>query len=278
MALDLGLMVHDRDSSPRKGGGEHFPSVSILCKAPVMNNVIIWDIETVPDLRGYAAANGMSAATDEEVREAIGDKFPKHIYHSIVCIGALVAHRDNGVWIVDALGARHVGDRTEKQLISAFVDRIAELSPQLITFNGNSFDLPVLRYRAMINKVSAPGLSARTYFNRYSEDALDLCDALSSFSSQGKATLHEICKVMGLPGKPDSIDGGEVHRYFQDGKIQEIADYCETDIVNTYRVWLRYELFRGRLAPNDFEASEQGLAGFIKAKEETKPHLICMAG
>jgi predicted PolB exonuclease-like 3'-5' exonuclease len=50
---------------------------------------------------------------------------------------------------------------------------------------------------------------------------------------QGKATLHEISKVLGLPGKPESIDGGEVHRYFQDGKIQEIADYCETDIVNT---------------------------------------------
>ena len=242
------------------------------------NSIIVWDLETVPDLRGYAAANGMSASTDDEVREAIGDKFPKHIYHSIVCIGALVAHCDNGAWVVDALGAPHVGDRTEKQLITAFVDKIAEFSPQLITFNGNSFDLPVLRYRAMINKVSAPGLSARPYFNRYTEDALDLCDALSSFSSQGKATLHEISKVLGLPGKPDSIDGGEVHRYFRDGKIQEIADYCETDIVNTYRVWLRYELFRGRLSPNDFEASEQGLAAFLKGKEDAKPHLIGMAG
>ena len=81
-----------------------------------------------------------------------------------------------------------------------------------------------------------------------------------------------------MPGKPDSIDGGEVHRYFQDGKIQDIADYCETDIVNTYRVWLRYELFRGRLSLNDFEASEQGLAAFLKGKEEMKPHLRGMAG
>ncbi len=244
-----------------------------------MSTVIVWDIETVPDLRGYAAANGMgAAATDDEVREAIGEKFSKHIYHSIVCIGALVAHREQGVWTVDALGAPHVGDRSEKQLIAAFVDKIGELSPQLITFNGNSFDLPVLRYRAMINKVPAPGLSARSYFNRYTDDALDLCDVLSSFSSQGKATLHEICKVMELPGKPDSIDGGEVARYFREGKIQKIADYCETDIVNTYRVWLRYELFRGRLARAEFEASEQGLAAFLKAKEETKPHLIGMAG
>ncbi|MGO9546797.1 MAG: 3'-5' exonuclease [Rhodomicrobium sp.] len=236
-------------------------------------NVVVWDIETVPDLRGFAAANGLSDKTEAEVLEALGDKFPKHIYHSIVCIGALVAHREQGAWVVDALGAPHIGERTEKQLISAFADKIAELSPQLVTFNGNSFDLPVLRYRAMINAVSAPGLSARAYFNRYTEDALDLCDVLSSFGSQAKATLNEICKVMGLPGKPDNIDGSEVHRYFREGKIKEIADYCETDIVNTYRVWLRYELFRGRLGQNEYEASERGLAEFVKAKETSKRHL-----
>ncbi len=239
-------------------------------------NVIVWDIETVPDLPGFAAANGLSGKTEAEVLEAIGDKFPKHIYHSIVCIGALVAHREQGAWIVDALGAPHIGERTEKQLISAFADKIAELSPQLVTFNGNSFDLPVLRYRAMINAVSAPGLSARPYFNRYTEDALDLCDVLSSFGSQAKASLNELSKIMGLPGKPDSIDGSEVHQYFREGRIKEIADYCETDIVNTHRVWLRYELFRGRLGESEYEASERSLAEFVKAKEGSKPHLSGM--
>jgi predicted PolB exonuclease-like 3'-5' exonuclease len=61
---------------------------------------------------------------------------------------------------------------------------------------------------------------------------------------------------MGLPGKPDSIDGSEVHRYFREGRIQEIADYCESDIVSTYRLWLRHELFRGRLSDAGFQASE----------------------
>ena len=55
-------------------------------------SVIVWDLETVPDLRGFAAANDLVGKSDVEVREAIGDKFPKHIYHSIVCIGALIAH------------------------------------------------------------------------------------------------------------------------------------------------------------------------------------------
>jgi hypothetical protein len=67
-------------------------------------------------------------------------------------IGALVAHREEcGWWTVDALGAPHVGERSEKELISSFVDKIAALSPQLVTFNGSFFDLPVLRYRAMVH-------------------------------------------------------------------------------------------------------------------------------
>ena len=235
--------------------------------------VVVWDLETVPDLIGFAAANDLAGKSDHEVRQVLGSKFPKHIYHSIACIGALVAHRDHDRWQVDALGAPHVGERTEKQLISAFVDKIAELRPQLVTFNGSSFDLPVLRYRAMINEVSAPGLSFRPYFNRYTEDALDLCDVLSSFAPHTKASLNELSRIMGLPGKPDGIDGAEVERYFREGKIKEIAEYCETDVVNTYRVWLRYELFIGRLSEKSFESSEQDLGEFIEARAEKKQHL-----
>lgn len=239
-----------------------------------MNSVIIWDIETVPDLKGFAAANGHDGKAEDEIRAAIGDKFPKHIFHSIICIGALVAHWDEGRWMVDALGAPHVGERSENALISTFVDRIAELSPQLVTFNGSSFDLPVLRYRAMVHGVAAPGLSLRAYFHRYTDDAIDLCDVLSSFSSQGRATLHELSRVMGLPGKPDGISGAEVEQYYRDGRLREIAEYCESDVVNTYRVWLRYELFRGRLSHAEFHASEACLSDFIKARGTTKPYLV----
>jgi 3'-5' exonuclease len=162
------------------------------------NHLIVWDLETVPDLRGFAAANGHDGKSDLEIREAMGDKFPKHIYHSIICIGALVARRDNAHWEMTALGAPHIGERSEKELIIGFVNRIAELSPQLVTFNGSGFDLPVLRYRAMVHAIPAVGLTQRPYFHRYSDDAIDLCDVLSSYSSQAKVSLHELCKVMGL--------------------------------------------------------------------------------
>jgi hypothetical protein len=101
-----------------------------------MPNVIVWDIETIPDISGFAAANNLLGKSAEEVRAAMGDKFPKHIYHSIVCIGALIAHQDGDHWVVEALGAPHVGERSEGELIASFVDRIAELKPQLVTFNG----------------------------------------------------------------------------------------------------------------------------------------------
>src|SRR5215831_3164600 len=225
------------------------------------------------NVKGFAAANGHDGKSDVEIRDAMGDKFPKHIYHSIICIGALVAHQESGGWVIDALGAPNISERSEKALISSFVDRIAELAPQLVTFNGSSFDLPVLRYRAMVNGVAAPGLSMRQYFNRYTEDAIDLCDVLSSFSPQGKATLHELCRVMGLPGKPDGISGGDVEKYYREGQIREIADYCESDVVNTYRVWLRYELFRGRLMNPAYQASEINLTEFIRLHSNTKAHL-----
>jgi predicted PolB exonuclease-like 3'-5' exonuclease len=238
-----------------------------------MSHVIVWDIETVPDLAGFAAAKGLEGKNDADVRTELGEKFPKHIYHSIICIGALVAHRENEHWEVDALGCPNIGDRTEKELISSFVAKIAELTPQIVTFNGSSFDLPVLRYRAMVNGVSAPGLASRPYFNRYTEDAVDLCDLLSSFSPHTKAGLHELSRVMGLPGKPIGMDGSEVEKYFGEGRIKEIADYCESDVVNTYRVWLRYELFRGRLSDESFQASEANLHEFIRTRGNAKPHL-----
>jgi hypothetical protein len=93
-------------------------------------SVIVWDIETVPDLKGFAAANGLTGKSDDEIPAAMDDKSPKHIYHSIICIGALVAHQDKGSWIFDARGAPYVSERSEKDLISSFVDRVTELLAQ----------------------------------------------------------------------------------------------------------------------------------------------------
>ena len=81
---------------------------------------------------------------------------------------------------------------------------------------------------------------------------------------------------MGLPGKPDGMTGAEVEKYYRDGHIREIAEYCKSDVLNTYRVWLRYELFRGQLSAAEFQASEANLADFVKARGHMKPHLTTL--
>ena len=223
------------------------------------HDIIVWDLETIPDIEGFAKANGLVGKSPTEIRLAMGDDFPKLIYHSIVCIGALVATRTDKGYEVLALGASHIGQRTERELVESFVQTIEQLTPRMVTFNGCSFDLPVLRYRAMIHEISAPGLDDRSYFHRYADNNVDICDVLSSFSYGGKAKLDELSRIMGLPGKTEGIDGSQVEAYCNTGRIQEIADYCQSDVINTYRLWLRYELFRGNLDRETFRASEERL-------------------
>ena len=123
--------------------------------------------------------------------------------------------------------------------------------------------MALIRYRAMIHEVFAPGMHNRAYYHRYTEDNVDLCDVLSSFNFGAKVKLDELSRIMGLPGKPDAIDGSQVETYFNAGRIQEIADYCKSDVINTYRLWLRHELFRGRLDQNQFEYSERDVTRVV---------------
>lgn len=242
-----------------------------------LSSVLVWDLETVPDLDAVRRIHGAAEASDAEAGELLGGAFPKLPLHKIVCIGALLAERTPHGFSVTALGAPHIGQRAEARLISDFAAKIQETKPQLIGFNGHGFDLPVKRYRAMVNYVSAPGLICRNYFNRYSDECLDLCDALASFDGRGKLKLDDLCRVLGLPGKPKDTDGSCVAELVAAGRIQDVANYCETDVVNTYRVFLRYELFRGGLDGSGFVSSEENLQHFLSAQIPSKPHLSCVA-
>lgn len=243
-----------------------------------MPYVVAFDLETIPDLEAVSRVHGIDPHDDERAQEIVGDKFCKLPLHRVACIGALIAESSDKGWIVRSLGAPHIGDRSEADLIGSFVDRLEELRPCLVSFNGSGFDLPVLRYRAMVNRLSAAGLYARGYFKRYSDDAVDLCDVLASFTTQGKCKLDELSRILGLPGKPDGVDGSKVAEYVATGRVQEVADYCETDVVNTYRVWLRYELMRGALTADAFEFSEHSLTEFIRARSVERPHLAPFVG
>jgi len=241
-------------------------------------SVIVWDLETVPDLEAAARMLDMDGAAEADVRQALGPGFPKHPLHKIACIGALVATRQSEGWRIEALGAPHIGERSEAKLISDFIEKIGQLLPQLVTFNGHSFDLPVLRYRAMVNRVSAGGLEVRRYFHRYTDDALDLCNALGSYVPGAKVKLDEICKILGLTGKPEGVDGSRVEEMVLAGQIEEVARYCESDVLNTYRVWLVYELFRGSITAAELTWSEAQIRDFVASRKSVNPHLCTAVG
>jgi 3'-5' exonuclease len=240
--------------------------------------IIAWDLETTPDLAAAARMLGLGLATEAEVREALGPGFPKHPLHKIVCIGALVASRQPEGWRMDALGAPHTGERSEADLIRSFAERIGQLRPQMITWNGHAFDLPVLRYRAMVNRVAAEGLQVRQYFHRYTDDAIDLCDVLGSYVPGVKVKLDEVSKILGLPGKPEGIDGSKVEEFVRAGRIEEVARYCESDVFNTYRVWLIYELFRGAITDKQLEWSEAQIREFVASRKTINSHLCAAVG
>jgi 3'-5' exonuclease len=234
-------------------------------------SIIVWDLETITDLAAAARMLDLDNAAAADVRQELGAGFPKHPLHKIVCIGALVASGQPEGWRMDALGAPHIGERTEAELISSFVERVGQLRPQLVTWNGHSFDLPVLRYRAMVNRISAAGLQVRQYFHRYTEDALDLCDVLGSYVPGGRVKLDEVSKILGLTGKPEGIDGSRVEEMVLAGQIEEVARYCESDVLNTYRVWLVYELFRGAITDEQLVWSEAQIRDFVANRCSAKP-------
>ncbi len=225
-------------------------------------NVLVFDLETVPDVAGFARAENLGQHPDWSVRRQMGEKVARQLFQRIVCIASLAARRgDDGIWRPTSLDSQCQPERDERALIEDFVARLSD-APRLVTFNGHTFDLPVLRYRAMLHAVAAPGLAARLYFDRAGSDTIDLCDLLSGQERHARASLDELARLLDLPGKPHGIDGQAIEGLFAEGKHAEIAAYCESDVVNTYRCWLRYELFCGRLDAPRFTASEKALADF----------------
>jgi hypothetical protein len=85
--------------------------------------------------------------------------------------------------------------------------------------------------------------------------------------------LDEISKILGLTGKPEGIDGSRVEAMFLDGRIDEVARYSESDVLNNYRLWLVYELFRGSITAKELDWSETQIREYVATRKSTNPHL-----
>ena len=245
--------------------------------------VLVFDIETVPDIAGLRKIHGLAAGvSDEQVaamafqrrRQATGNEFLQLHLHRVVAIACALRDRDSfRVW---SLG--EPGD-DEGRLIQRFFDGIEKYTPQIVSWNGGGFDLPVLHYRGMLHGVRAArywdqGEDDRefkwnNYISRYHARHLDLMDLLALYQPRGAAPLDDFARLLGFPGKL-GLEGSQVWQAWQDGKLAQIRGYCEADVANTYLVFLRFQLMRGALAPDKYQ---QEIALVRKTLEKSsEPH------
>jgi predicted PolB exonuclease-like 3'-5' exonuclease len=107
------------------------------------------------------------------------------------------------------------------------------------------------------------------YISRYHNRHLDLMDLLSLYQLRSAAPLGDLAQLMGLPGKL-GMEGGGVWDAYQAGKLADIRNYCETDVVNTYLIFLRFQLMRGALGDPQFRAETEVVRSTLTRSPE--PH------
>jgi 3'-5' exonuclease len=223
-------------------------------------NTLVFDIETVPDVALGRRLHDFTGLADAQVaramfalrRQVAGNDFLPLEQQRIVAISCVLRSRDGlKVWSLGDL------ETPEGELVQRFFDGIEKYSPDLVSWNGSGFDLPVLNYRALLHRVSAPrfwetGAEDATfrynnYLSRYHWRHTDLMDVLSGYQGRGRVSLSNMAILLGLPGKL-GFDGSQVWDAFQGGDLAGIRAYCETDVLNTWLVWLRFALLRGELS------------------------------
>ena len=245
-------------------------------------NVLVFDIETVPDLEGGSRIYDLHGLSDKDTASALfnlrrqenGSEFLRLHLHRVVAISVVLRSAQGvKVW---SLGDE---DSTEKELIERFYDGIDRFTPQIVSWNGGGFDLPVLNYRALKHGVVArrfwetgnedTSFRFNNYLSRFHQRHLDLMEQLAMFNGRANAPLDQIATLLGFPGKM-GMSGAKVFDTFQAGDLKAIRDYCETDVLNTWLVFLRFQLMRGEIDATGYQAELDLLRDYLR--QEGHPH------
>lgn len=242
-------------------------------------NVLAFDIETIPDVEGGRKLYDLPELPDAEVADAMfrlrrektgSDFLPTHM-QKVVAISAVYRNQQQDKFSLWTIGEVQ---STEKEMVQNFFDGIDKHTPTLVTWNGSGFDLPVLHYRALVNAVTAPrywdlgeddnNFKWNNYLGRFHQRHTDLMDVLAGYSPRAFAPLDEIAVLLGLPGKM-GMSGSKVWDYYKEGKLSEIRDYCETDALNTYLVYLHWLHMRGHLSDTALAHEHETVKNFLQA-------------
>ena len=261
-------------------------------------SLFVFDIETVPDTDAVPNLLGPekmeTVGPDIETRRAALEQyhldatdgknaFPRQPFHRVVAVSFLAAEIEREgrfeTYYLKELRSGGAENSPERDLVGGFYQYIDKQRPRLVSYNGRGFDLPVLRHRAMVCGVTAGVFHDTTnkwdnYTSRYALDwHCDLQEALTDFGAASRGLkLNEVCSVLGFPGK-FGVDGSQVAPMYDAGKVGEIRDYCETDVLNTYLVYLRYQLTRGQISKDGYNRAVADVISLIEAETAERPHL-----
>ncbi|MFZ9709571.1 MAG: 3'-5' exonuclease [Steroidobacteraceae bacterium] len=242
---------------------------------------LVFDIETIPDVELGRRVFALEGLSDEQVAKAMfaharqhtGSEFLPHEQHRVVAISCVLRKGDTlKVWSLGELGS------DEGELLSRFFEGIDRTTPKLVSWNGGGFDLPVMHYRALRHGIVARrywetgdednSFRWNNYLSRYHERHTDLMDVLSGYQPRARASLSDMAHLLGLPGKL-GFSGERVWPAYQAGDLDGIRRYCETDALNTWLVYLRFERMRGRLDAEEFAAEERRVRDWLSSSGES---------
>lgn len=246
-------------------------------------NTLVFDIETIPDTDFGRRLYGVEDLDDEAVgrvmffkqRQARQTDFLPLVQQRIVAIAAVLRTGDD----VHVFSLGDV-ESSEKEIVQKFFDGLDRYSPELVSWNGSGFDLPVLHYRSLLHSVNAErywekGNNDRdfrynNYLSRWHWRHLDLMDALSGWQPYARASLEQTATLLGFPGKL-GMSGDQVWDRYLAGELITIRNYCETDVLNTYLIYLRFQLNRGLLDESQLRVELERIE--TKLAQSDSPHL-----
>ncbi len=247
-------------------------------------NIFVFDIETIPDIDGCRRLYDLHGLSDDDVARAVFQKrrqqsnteFLRHHLHQVVAISAVLRTQDQfKVWSLGDL------ESSEQDLLERFYSGIERYTPRLVSWNGGGFDLPVIHYRSLLYPIDAghywengendTSFRYNNYLSRFHDRHTDLMDVLAAYQPRASAPLDEIASLCGFPGKM-GMDGSKVWDSYAKGDVKSIRDYCETDVLNTFLVYLNYQRNRGQFDQQQYLAECQLVREVLV--DSGQPHLV----
>ncbi len=236
-------------------------------------NYLVFDIETIPDLDYGKQFLNLDGLEEADIGRAMffqqlqktGTEFLPLNLHKIIAISVLTDAR--GDLEVESLGSK---ESSEQSIIQLFYDLVGANENCLVTWNGLLFDLPVLNYRALFNRVDAASYWQNELWH------IDLKDVLANHNTKAQGSLDSVAKSLSLPGKLN-VSGDQVWDLYLEGRVEDIRNYCEHDVLNTYLIFIHYQAMIGKITNDELSTRIHSLKKLLLDTEKQHFQLFLSA-